>query len=294
MATENLNPNADGTTKQWTKSGGTYHYENVDEGYSSANGDTDYLYADPTSVELYEQLGFQSPSSMNAGHTCTNINFRGYCKYIKTEIDYPTVSIYYRVSSGSWVYVGDWYITTSSYSWFTCNKNVSLTKAEIDTLEIQMVMAYDPWDDCSARCSTVDCVITYSANSITVINPASATQWSVGTQYNITWSKVGSIATFEIDLYKPSGTFVTTIANAATGTSYPWTVPSLTAGTNYNVKIEDTAYSTTYDYSDAFEIVVSVPGVKKVWGINTTSISKIMGINDSNFDKFINIDYSNT
>lgn len=98
---------------------------------------------------------------------------------------------------------------------------------------------------------------TAMAQSITVTSPAAGATWYIGTGYNITWSKVGSMdANVKITLYNPTGT--TKIAditdNTANDGSYgSWTIPAIVSPGSYVVRVK-TLDNAVFDDSSVFTI----------------------------------------
>ncbi|MBN2833997.1 MAG: SUMF1/EgtB/PvdO family nonheme iron enzyme, partial [Candidatus Delongbacteria bacterium] len=92
------------------------------------------------------------------------------------------------------------------------------------------------------------------APDITVTNPTSSTTWQMGSSVSIQW--IDNISeNVKIELYKGSSAVQTISSSTASNGSYSWTVPTtLTAGTDYKVKITSVNNSSLYDYSDTFTI----------------------------------------
>ncbi|MFH0838748.1 MAG: Ser-Thr-rich GPI-anchored membrane family protein [Candidatus Omnitrophota bacterium] len=96
--------------------------------------------------------------------------------------------------------------------------------------------------------------------SITVTSPNGSEAWVVNSQYPITWTIVGSIATVKIDYSTDGGSSylneIIASTDAVTG-SYNWTIPDNICST-VKVKITNTAYSSVTDTSDLnFKIIGS-------------------------------------
>lgn len=93
-------------------------------------------------------------------------------------------------------------------------------------------------------------------DTVTLTSPNGGERWRIGTRQTISWNYTGDPGAFlKIQLLK-GGTPVGTIKSAAPiGTdnkgSTPWTVPTLTPGDNYRVKVTSTTDATVNDQSDA-------------------------------------------
>jgi len=110
-----------------------------------------------------------------------------------------------------------------------------------------------------------------SSKSVTVTSPSSSNTWYGGETHSISWNSVNIGSYVKIELYD-GGSYVSTIASAAsTYSTYYWFVPSsLSAGSNYRIKVTSYYYSDIYDYSDYFSIgersiTVTSPESGDVW-----------------------------
>jgi subtilase family serine protease len=94
-------------------------------------------------------------------------------------------------------------------------------------------------------------------DSLTAITPDSSSSWGRSTSQYIYWNSTGSISNVKIELYK-NGFFEMEIASSIHNDGeYYWTVPSDLDGSNqYQIKIIDVSNSSTYDFSDYFEIYI--------------------------------------
>jgi len=112
--------------------------------------------------------------------------------------------------------------------------------------------------------------------NITVTAPNGTEAWIVGSKYNITWTKTGSIANVKLDYSTDSGgTFPNLILatiGAAVGT-YEWTIPDDRSQTA-QVKVTDTTDSSVFDTSNAdFKIrgnlLLNAPNGTEEWAVGS-------------------------
>jgi len=109
--------------------------------------------------------------------------------------------------------------------------------------------------------------------SITVTSPSSASSWLRGTTHTIVWTSQCNSANYvRIQLYKGASLVQTVISSTPDDGSYSWTIPSsLSAGSDYRIRIVSTSDSSCYDYSSYFSITcsclvsVSYPSSSSVW-----------------------------
>jgi hypothetical protein len=154
--------------------------------------------------------------------------------------------------------------TTGSYAW-------TVADAITTTLKVRIT-------------NTVDSVVTDMSDanfeikgSLTLTAPNGGETWIVGSSYNITWTRTGSIANVQLDYSTDGGlSYLNSIVlstDAATG-SYAWTIPD-EIGTALRVKITNVDDSTVSDTSDAnFKIAgsftLSAPNGGEVWIVDST------------------------
>jgi hypothetical protein len=113
---------------------------------------------------------------------------------------------------------------------------------------------------------------TIEEKSITVTEPASSTIWTKGYSADITWAYTGTISDVQIDLYK-TGTFQETIESSTTNDgNYTWVQvnPSLTDGSDYQVRISWVSDTGVYGESENFtieekSITVTDPTSGTIW-----------------------------
>ncbi len=100
-----------------------------------------------------------------------------------------------------------------------------------------------------------DNVAVVPIDSITITYPAGGEIWETGTNHTITWNSTGSIPNVKIELYL-SGILDSVLTSGTLNDGdISWTIPSgLANSTQYQIKITDVSNSSTFDYSDYFEI----------------------------------------
>lgn len=121
---------------------------------------------------------------------------------------------------------------------------------------------------------------TPAVDSITVTSPTSASSWQMCTVQTITWTTTGSISHVYIDLYKDNSVVDYIESYVRNDGSYDWFIPNdLQDGSDYKIRIGDTYYYYTHDYSENFEIfrspepksiTVTNPFSLTSWQINST------------------------
>jgi len=148
--------------------------------------------------------------------------------------------------------------------------------------------------------------------SITVTDPDGGEDWDTGTTHNITWSSVNVTGNVKIELYKDSSLDSTLTSDTANNNSYSWAISSsLTAGTDYRVRITSLVDTSVYDESDAnftlsepASITVTAPDGGEDWdtgttqsitwsSINVTGNVKIELYKDSSLDSTLTSDTAN-
>ncbi|MFH1698793.1 MAG: hypothetical protein ABH882_07025 [Candidatus Omnitrophota bacterium] len=136
--------------------------------------------------------------------------------------------------------------------------------------------------------------------------PNGGESWGVGTKYNITWERTGSIANVTLEYSTDGGGNYTNSINATSGAAgiYEWTIPD-NPGSQIKVRIKDTSDASVNDPSDTnFKIVgfltLTAPDGGEKWVINTTrqinwtmtgSIANVKleySTDGSSYDKLIN------
>jgi len=109
-----------------------------------------------------------------------------------------------------------------------------------------------------------------------LITPVAGTTLTVGDAFQIEWSWNRDYSDVNLELYKDS-TFILTIASSTENDGlYVWTVADVTAGSNYQVKIKPSGYSTPFDFSEIFtientdvSITVTTPDENTQWTAGT-------------------------
>jgi hypothetical protein len=96
------------------------------------------------------------------------------------------------------------------------------------------------------------------SESITIMQPTTASSWETNSVHIISWSSTGAITNVKIELFKNDIFELEIISSTPNDGSYSWTIPAgLETSTQYQVKITDLSSPSTYDYSDYFEIYSS-------------------------------------
>ncbi|MFX1237828.1 MAG: Ser-Thr-rich GPI-anchored membrane family protein [Promethearchaeota archaeon] len=98
--------------------------------------------------------------------------------------------------------------------------------------------------------------ITPLPDSLILINPSSTTSWEAGSSHMITWEYTGLVSVVTISLYYMGSYQSTIVSNTPNDGTYSWTLEDTYAdyGDFYQIRIEDSTNSATYDMSDYFEI----------------------------------------
>jgi hypothetical protein len=112
--------------------------------------------------------------------------------------------------------------------------------------------------------------------TLTVTAPNGGEQWGVGTSHNITWTRIGSVATAKLEYSTDGGTTYPNLINAnvtASNLSYSWTVPDA-IGSTLKVRISVADDSSVFDISDSTftirgTINVSAPNGGESWIVNS-------------------------
>ncbi len=100
-------------------------------------------------------------------------------------------------------------------------------------------------------------------SSIEVTRPTSQSHWEAGSNQLIQWISTGNIGRYVgIYLYEDDNKIKTIAENEINDGSYYWDVPSsLSAGTDYKIKISSISLPNVYGYSGKFEITVPAPTI---------------------------------
>jgi hypothetical protein len=137
------------------------------------------------------------------------------------------------------------------------------------------------WGYGSAYCPILENILLYFPEySITVINPNVSSIWEKGSSYTIEWDWIGYITNVDIELYKDGIFELTIVSGELNDGSYTWEVPTdLESSDQYQIKIIDSSDSTTFDFSDFFEIKSKPSGPHGIPGYNSILLAgAIIGI----------------
>ena len=103
-----------------------------------------------------------------------------------------------------------------------------------------------------------------------IIAPNSSSSWMTNSTHSIYWGTNDSV---ELYLYL-NDTFDSSVGSGIVNGAFNWTIPSgLVPATNYQIRINSTADSANYDFSDYFEIFslkVTTPNSSSSWLTNAT------------------------
>jgi C1A family cysteine protease len=108
-----------------------------------------------------------------------------------------------------------------------------------------------------AGCSALSDEFTISIPcSVQAEQPASGSDWSVGTSHTIQWSSSGAASQVKLELFQGDTTLCDIAATTANDGSFDWNVDDCSGGTgsSYRIKITDDTDTSCYDYSDYFTI----------------------------------------
>jgi hypothetical protein len=91
--------------------------------------------------------------------------------------------------------------------------------------------------------------------AIEVLAPTALSHWPGGSQQQILWSSGSGISKVKIDLYKGSSRLSTLASSLNNTGSYTWNIPAnLAAGSNYKIRVSNTADTSVYGESETFSI----------------------------------------
>ena len=120
---------------------------------------------------------------------------------------------------------------------------------KVKTYDNELYSSYSSYDS-GWRQTTIE-------RSINVTNPSSSSDWGIGTLNTITWNSSNAGSYVKIDLYKNGSYCFTIISSTINDGSYIWTVPSsISVSSGYEIRITSTAYTSTYDESHKFDIII--------------------------------------
>ncbi len=208
----------------------------------------------------------------------TGGNFNYSFKFIDTGIYTPPLGPFYLFSTSYDDDDGnfDLYWTTSDnavnysvyqYSSFITKINGSLTPLADEITDFTfpirdysegtyyfIAVAHNKNDDIKSNCILVTVQFPIP-ESLTITNPDSSSSWEVGTSHYINWNSTGNIYFINIELYKGSIFEMVIYSSKINNGEYRWKIPSnFNASDDYQIKISDLYNSTTFDFSDYFEI----------------------------------------
>ena len=156
------------------------------------------------------------------------------------------VKIEYSTDNGTgWSTIISSTANDGGYSWKVPTTSSSKCKVRISEID------GDPSDTSDAVFS----IITGSNPLITVTSPNGGENWTKGSTHNITWTSSGSVGNVKIELLKGGSLVLTISSSTANDGSRGWTVPgSLSAGSNYQIKISDASIKSIKDTGGDFTI----------------------------------------
>jgi len=114
--------------------------------------------------------------------------------------------------------------------------------------------------------------------SFTVFSPDNSSSWEAYRSYYINWTSVGPISDIKLELYNNDAITMEIVGNTSNDGEYYWTIPSgLDDSTEYQIKVTDVSNSSTYAFSDYFEIfnpslTVISPDSFSSWEVATSYI----------------------
>ncbi|MFX1477719.1 MAG: Ser-Thr-rich GPI-anchored membrane family protein [Promethearchaeota archaeon] len=136
-----------------------------------------------------------------------------------------------------------------SYSWTIPTGLENSTLYQIKITDITIPSTYDYSDYFEIY------EIPIIPDSITIIQPTTASSWETNSVHIISWSSTGSITDVKIELFKNDIFELEIISSTPNDGSYSWTIPTgLENSTLYQVKISDLSNPSTNNLSDYFEI----------------------------------------
>jgi hypothetical protein len=138
----------------------------------------------------------------------------------------------------------NWGSATQSHSWSTAGDYYINAQARCAT-----------HTDKESVWSTINWHVTVlNPPQITVASPNGGEPWQAGTEEPITWNSTETVGEYvRIELYKDDAFYNNIVTSTENDGVYTWPIPlGLPAGTTYQVKIIDTANSSTDDYSNGY------------------------------------------
>jgi len=226
---------------------------------SSTTNDGSYIWTVPASIPA-DNYYIRITSTVNSG-CIDNSNY--YFAIANPQVTYPTAAnIGWRLGStytitwtgysGTYVKI-DLYRSTGivgtissstendgSFSWTVPTSLAIGTDYLIRIVSTANTACYD---NSNSYFAIADPQVTYPS--------ASGIIWNYGSSYNISWT--GFAATnVKIDLYRSASIVGTIISSTPNDGSHPWTVPLLTAASDYYIRITSTANTGVTDISNFY------------------------------------------
>lgn len=122
--------------------------------------------------------------------------------------------------------------------------------------------------------------------SIAVTSPSTGSTWTVGTQYNITWTDQ-NVSAFTVKLSLDDGSTWTTLANNVTANTYAWTVPN-SPSTTAKIRVYSYADTTVFGTTGAFTI--ALPAIVDYWDATDNTLAPL-GIDSMTYTFHLNLTY---
>ncbi|MBN1968880.1 MAG: hypothetical protein JXR48_02010, partial [Candidatus Delongbacteria bacterium] len=227
---------------------------------TSVNTSSLYDYSDIFTISLAPYIAVTNPASSTTWRMGSSVSIQwsdNISENVKIELFKGDDFVQDIVSSTS---------SNGSYSWTVPTSLTAGTDYKVKITSVNNSNLYDYSDTFTVSL----------APDITVTNPTSSTTWQIGSNASIQWDDNIS-ENVKIELYKGDDFVQDIIATTSSNGSYSWTVPtSLTAGTDYKVKITSVNNSSLYDYSDTFtvslapDITVTNPTSSTTWQMGSS------------------------
>jgi hypothetical protein len=114
-------------------------------------------------------------------------------------------------------------------------------------------------------------VVLFNPDSFILTAPDSSSEWETDASHNIYWESSGTISNVKLELYKNNMFVMEIISSTPNDGEYIWTIPAgLDDSTQYQIKISDFFKSSTFTFSEYFEIfnptiTISTPDSSSIW-----------------------------
>lgn len=116
-------------------------------------------------------------------------------------------------------------------------------------------------------------------DSLSITTPDSFSSWEIVTSQYIYWTSTGNISNVKIELYKGGIFEMEIISDTENDGVYYWHLPSgLVNSIQYQIKIIDVSNSSTYNFSDYFEIKSPSSDGGGIPGYNLYILIGLMGV----------------